>query len=78
MTPVPVALADSSRERGLWDDRGLADGVDAAADARMSEQLVIWEDPLPRTPSGTVVRSGLVMEAPGRPTARRRTREKEH
>jgi acyl-CoA synthetase (AMP-forming)/AMP-acid ligase II len=38
---------------------------------KLPEQLVIWDEPLPRTPSGKVVRSRLVMEAPGRPTEHR-------
>ncbi len=37
----------------------------AAGTARrkLPEQLVVWEEPLPRTPTGKVVRSRLVMEA---------------
>ena len=38
---------------------------------KLPEQLVVWDDALPRTPSGKVVRSRLVMEAPGRQTERR-------
>ncbi len=39
--------------------------LDAQGTARrkLPEQLVIWDGPLPRTPSGKVVRSRLVMEA---------------
>jgi acyl-coenzyme A synthetase/AMP-(fatty) acid ligase len=32
---------------------------------------VIWDDPLPRTPSGKIVRARLIMDAPGRPTDNR-------
>lgn len=35
---------------------------------KLPEELVTWDGPLPRTPSGKVVRSRLVMESPGRPT----------
>ena len=34
----------------------------------LPEQVVIWDGPLPRTTSGKVVRSRLVMDAPGLPT----------
>ncbi|ONH25375.1 class I adenylate-forming enzyme family protein [Pseudofrankia asymbiotica] len=37
-----------------------------AATRKLPEQLVRWDTPLPRTASGKVVRSRLVMEAPGR------------
>ena len=42
----------------------------AAGTARrkLPEQLVTWSGPLPRTPSGKVVRSRLVMDAPGLPS----------
>jgi len=43
----------------------LARGV---ARRRLPEQLVLWDGPLPRTTSGKVIRSRLIMEAPGRPT----------
>jgi acyl-CoA synthetase (AMP-forming)/AMP-acid ligase II len=33
---------------------------------KLPEQLVLWDEPLPRTASGKVVRSRLVMEAPGK------------
>jgi acyl-CoA synthetase (AMP-forming)/AMP-acid ligase II len=35
---------------------------------KLPEQLVTWREPLPRTPSGKVVRSRLAMDAPGKPT----------
>lgn len=35
---------------------------------KLPEQLVTWDEPLPRTPSGKVVRSRLVMEAPAKPS----------
>jgi hypothetical protein len=35
---------------------------------KLPEQLVTWDEPLPRTPSGKVVRSRLAMEAPGKPS----------
>ena len=35
---------------------------------KLPEQLVTWDEPLPRTPSGKVVRSRLVMDAPGKPS----------
>ena len=35
---------------------------------KLPEQLVIWDEPLPRTPSGKVVRSRLAMDAPGKPS----------
>jgi acyl-CoA synthetase (AMP-forming)/AMP-acid ligase II len=34
----------------------------------LPEQVVVWDGPLPRTTSGKVVRSRLVMDAPGLPT----------
>jgi acyl-CoA synthetase (AMP-forming)/AMP-acid ligase II len=40
----------------------LAQGV---AMRKLPEELVTWDGPLPRTPSGKVVRSRLVMDAPG-------------
>ncbi|MGH7858866.1 MAG: AMP-binding enzyme, partial [Candidatus Binatia bacterium] len=43
----------------------LAAGI---ARRKLPEQLVVWDEPLPRTPSGKVVRSRLVMEAPARTT----------
>ena len=54
---------------------GLADVVahlERAGTARrkLPEQLVTWDEPLPRTASGKVVRSRLVMEAPGKPSER--------
>jgi len=36
------------------------------ATRKLPEELVVWDGPLPRTPSGKVVRSRLVMEAPGK------------
>jgi acyl-CoA synthetase (AMP-forming)/AMP-acid ligase II len=43
--------------------------LEAAGTARrkLPEQLVTWSGPLPRTPSGKVVRARLVMDAPGLP-----------
>ena len=35
---------------------------------KLPEQIVMWDTPLPRTPSGKVVRARLVMEAPGKPS----------
>jgi acyl-CoA synthetase (AMP-forming)/AMP-acid ligase II len=35
---------------------------------KLPEEVVTWDGPLPRTPSGKVVRARLVMDAPGRPT----------
>jgi acyl-CoA synthetase (AMP-forming)/AMP-acid ligase II len=35
---------------------------------KLPEQIVMWDAPLPRTPSGKVVRARLVMEAPGKPS----------
>jgi len=35
---------------------------------KLPEQLVTWDEPLPRTPSGKVVRSRLAMDAPGKPS----------
>jgi acyl-CoA synthetase (AMP-forming)/AMP-acid ligase II len=35
---------------------------------KLPEQIVMWDAPLPRTPSGKVVRARLVMEAAGRPS----------
>ncbi len=35
---------------------------------KLPEELVTWDGPLPRTPSGKVVRSRLVMESPGKPS----------
>jgi acyl-coenzyme A synthetase/AMP-(fatty) acid ligase len=43
----------------------LARGI---ARRRFPEQLVLWDGPLPRTTSGKVIRSRLIMEAPGKPT----------
>ena len=42
----------------------------AAGTARrkLPEQLVTWSGPLPRTPSGKVVRARLVMDAPSHPS----------
>jgi acyl-CoA synthetase (AMP-forming)/AMP-acid ligase II len=39
---------------------------------KLPEQIVFWKDPLPRTASGKIVRSRLVMEAPGLPSQHRR------
>ena len=44
-------------------DHLLARGV---ARRKLPEEVVIWNGPLPRTPSGKVVRSRLAMEAPGK------------
>ena len=33
---------------------------------KLPEQLVVWDEPLPRTVSGKVVRSRLVMESSGK------------
>jgi len=33
---------------------------------KLPEQLVVWDEPLPRTASGKIVRSRLVMESPGK------------
>jgi non-ribosomal peptide synthetase component E (peptide arylation enzyme) len=33
---------------------------------KLPEQLVRWDGPLPRTPSGKIVRSRLVMESPAK------------
>ena len=41
----------------------LANGV---AQRKLPEQLVRWDGPLPRTPSGKIVRSRLVMESPAK------------
>ena len=38
------------------------------ATRKLPEELVTWDGPLPRTPSGKVVRSRLVMESPGKPS----------
>jgi hypothetical protein len=38
------------------------------ATRRLPEELVIWDEPLPRTPSGKIVRSRLVMDAPSKPS----------
>ena len=35
---------------------------------KLPEQIVMWDAPLPRTPSGKVVRARLVMETPGKPS----------
>jgi acyl-CoA synthetase (AMP-forming)/AMP-acid ligase II len=35
---------------------------------KLPEQLVTWDEPLPRTPSGKVVRSRLAMDAPAKPS----------
>src|SRR5262249_45711853 len=43
----------------------LAAGV---ARRKLPEQLVVWDEALPRTPSGKVIRSRLVMDAPAKPT----------
>lgn len=42
----------------------LAAGV---AQRKLPEQLVVWDEALPRTPSGKVIRSRLLMDAPARP-----------
>jgi acyl-CoA synthetase (AMP-forming)/AMP-acid ligase II len=39
---------------------------------KLPEQIVFWKDPLPRTASGKIVRSRLVMETPGLPSQHRR------
>ncbi len=44
-------------------DHLLARGI---ARRKLPEQLVLWDGPLPRTTSGKVVRSRLVMETPGK------------
>jgi acyl-CoA synthetase (AMP-forming)/AMP-acid ligase II len=38
------------------------------ATRRLPEELVIWDEPLPRTASGKIVRSRLVMDAPAKPS----------
>jgi acyl-CoA synthetase (AMP-forming)/AMP-acid ligase II len=38
------------------------------ATRRLPEQLVLWDGPLPRTTSGKIVRSRLVMDAPSKPS----------
>jgi acyl-CoA synthetase (AMP-forming)/AMP-acid ligase II len=38
------------------------------ATRRLPEQLVIWDEPLPRTASGKVIRSRLAMDAPSKPS----------
>jgi acyl-CoA synthetase (AMP-forming)/AMP-acid ligase II len=38
------------------------------ATRRLPEELVIWDEPLPRTASGKIVRSRLVMDAPSKPS----------
>jgi acyl-CoA synthetase (AMP-forming)/AMP-acid ligase II len=35
---------------------------------KLPEQLVVWKEPLPRTASGKIVRSRLVMESAGKPS----------
>ncbi len=35
---------------------------------KLPEQLVVWDEPLPRTASGKIVRSRLVMESSGKPS----------
>jgi acyl-CoA synthetase (AMP-forming)/AMP-acid ligase II len=40
------------------------------ATRNLPEELVIWDGPLPRTASGKVVRSRLVMEAPAKRSER--------
>jgi acyl-CoA synthetase (AMP-forming)/AMP-acid ligase II len=62
--PEAGARVDLATVAGYLERRGIAR-------RKLPEQLVTWDEPLPRTPSGKVVRSRLVMEAPGRPTERR-------
>ena len=38
------------------------------ATRRLPEELVVWDEPLPRTTSGKIVRSRLVMDAPAKPS----------
>jgi acyl-CoA synthetase (AMP-forming)/AMP-acid ligase II len=38
------------------------------ATRRLPEELVIWDEPLPRTRSGKIVRSRLVIDAPSKPS----------
>ena len=38
------------------------------ATRRLPEELVVWDEPLPRTASGKIVRSRLVMDAPAKPS----------
>jgi acyl-CoA synthetase (AMP-forming)/AMP-acid ligase II len=38
------------------------------ATRRLPEELVLWDEPLPRTTSGKIVRSRLVMDAPSKPS----------
>jgi acyl-CoA synthetase (AMP-forming)/AMP-acid ligase II len=60
---LAVALRPEPGERVTLDDVAghlLRGGI---ARRKLPEQLVIWDDPLPRTPSGKVVRSRLGMEA---------------
>jgi acyl-CoA synthetase (AMP-forming)/AMP-acid ligase II len=40
--------------------------VRGIARRKLPERLVLWDGPLPRTPSGKVVRSRLVMDAPAK------------
>jgi acyl-CoA synthetase (AMP-forming)/AMP-acid ligase II len=42
--------------------------AEGTASRKLPEQLVIWDEPLPRTASGKVVRSRLVREASTRPS----------
>jgi len=35
---------------------------------KLPEQLVIWQEPLPRTASGKIIRNRLVMESAGKPS----------
>jgi acyl-CoA synthetase (AMP-forming)/AMP-acid ligase II len=62
--PEPGATVELADVVGHLTDRGVAR-------RKLPEQLVVWDEALPRTPSGKVVRSRLVMDAPGRPTERR-------
>ncbi len=51
--PTLDALVDHLRSEGL-------------ATRKLPEQLVLWDEPLPRTASGKIVRSRLVMESSGK------------
>jgi acyl-CoA synthetase (AMP-forming)/AMP-acid ligase II len=58
---------DASVTLDLVTEHLLARGL---AKRKLPEEVVFWDEPLPRTASGKVVRSRLVMEAPGRPSER--------
>jgi len=40
--------------------------AEGMATHKLPEQLVVWDEPLPRTVSGKIVRSRLLMESPAK------------